>query len=479
VLSMRALIKTSDVPCLGSAPGRFPLKRTAGIPRIHALPCTALCLLILLLLLHADTCLCQETDEPDYSTMEGRPILRIEISGNKKTREYVILRELMTNVGDTLSLAIMRIDEMRLTKLSAFSKIEITPRLEDDAVIYAVKVSETAFVIPTILPGYSEENGWYFGPMVSTPNWFGRAILASVYAQWGGITKYSFSANNPWISVAHRQLSVSVGTTYQKREDKIRESEETTYVSAVRGTFYPGRNRIFSVGLGFQYMLTKSDKPGVTLSPSNRDHLPQFELLMRANSIEDPLDPHYGWVTGIQERRIGGFLGGEGDSWRTQVDVTRYQPLSPRSTLAIGGVFDHQTGRVGEDIPIYLQYSLGGSNSIRGYSRTDLGKVLYGKNQLLGTIEFSYCIMSPRQIQLLGLSFLSFRLGMNIIGFVDHGVAWTESGELNLDRSKTGYGVGLHLMVPGIDRIRLDLGFSQDGDVMVHLGTRAKFDAHR
>jgi outer membrane protein insertion porin family len=450
-----------------------------GVPGIRARRFAPLCAALLIALAHAGVCLSQEADLPDYSSLEGRPILRIEISGNRKTREYVILRELRTDVGDSLSATAMKTDLMRLTALNAFSRVEIVPRLEEDKVVYAITVSETAFVIATLLPGYSEENGWYGGPMVSTPNWFGRAVLASVYAQWGGITKYSLSVNSPWISVAQRQLSVSSATTYQQREDKIRRSEETTLSNGIRGTFYPGRNRILGFGFGFYYLRTKSDKPGITLSPSNSDDLLQLELLLRANSIEDPLDPYRGWVAGIQERRTGGFLGEEGDSWRTQVDVVRYQPLSARSTLAVGGVFAEQTGTVGEDIPVYLQYSLGGSNSVRGYSRTSLGRVLYGKNQFLGTVELSYRLMHPRRIQLFGMSFLSFRLGANIVGFVDHGVAWTDPDELNLDRSRTGYGVGLHLTVPGVDRIRLDLGFSQDGAVMVHLGTRAKFDAQR
>lgn len=441
-------------------------------------PLSGFCL-ILFSMLSADACLCRGTDGSDYSALEGQPVVRIEVSGNKKTKDYVILRELMTDVGDTLSVATMRTDLMRLTKLSALSKVEIAPRREGDGIIYAVTVHETAFFIPTVLPGYSEENGWYIGPMVSTPNWLGKAMLASVYAQWGGITKYSFSANNPWISVARRQLSASIGITYQDREDKIRESRETTSMFATRGTFYPGRNRIVSFGLGFQYLRSKSDKPGVTLDPSNRDDLLQFEVIFRANSIEDPLDPRCGWVTGIQERRTGGFLGGDGDSWRTQVDIARYQPLSGRSTVAIGGVFADQTGVVGEDIPRYLQYSLGGCNSIRGYSRTVLGKELYGRNQILATVEYAYRVMSPRQIQLFGRSFLSFRLGLNVVAFVDHGVAWTDDDDLNVDRSRTGYGVGLHLMAPGIDRIRLDLGVSQYGDIEVHLGTRGKLDAHR
>jgi hypothetical protein len=105
--------------------------------------------------------------------------------------------------------------------------------------------------------------------------------------------------------------------------------------------------------------------------------------------------------------------------------------------------------------------------------------VLYGKNQLLGTVEYSYLLMSPRQINVFGKSFLSFRVGLNHVGFVDYGVAWTESEELSLDRSRTGFGLGVHAMVPGIDRLRLDFGMSQHGKLEIHIGTRSKLDAHR
>jgi outer membrane protein assembly factor BamA len=274
-------------------------------------------------------------------------------------------------------------------------------------------------------------------------------------------------------------LSVGIGISYQEREDKIRESQEITSSSSIRAVFYPGRKRIFSFGLGFQYLRTSSSKSGITLSPTNSDHLHRLEYLFRVNSIEDPLDPRSGWVAGFQEKRTGGFLGGDGDTWRTQVDIARYQPITGRSVLAVGGVFDHQTGVVSEDIPEYLLYLLGGGSSVRGYSRTDLGKVLYGKNQFLGTAEYSYCIMSPRQVKLFGKSVLSFRLGMNIVGFVDYGIAWTEAEELNMDRSRTGCGIGLHAMVPGIERIRLDLGVSQDGELEIHIGTRSKLDSQR
>jgi len=435
--------------------------------------------LAILVGLRGDPALAGKVVQADYSAFEGLTIIRIEISGNQHTKEVIIRRELLTEAGDSLNLATMQSDLVRLTKLPTFSAVQIVPRREGDGVVYAVTVDETARFIPTILPGNSEENGWYAGPIISTPNWLGRAITASVSAQWGGITKYSFSATSPWLLPARHQLSVSVGQFYQEREDKVRESQEITSSSSIRAVFYPGRRRILSIGLGFQYLRTMSSKPGITLSPTNHDHLYRPELLLRINSIEDPLDPRCGWVGGFQERTTGGLLGGDGDTWRTQVDIARYQPITERSVLAVGAVFDHQTGVVDEDIPGYLVYLLGGGSSVRGYSRTELGKVLYGKNQFLATAEYGYCILSPRQFMLFGKSFLSFRAGLNIVGFIDYGVAWTDAEDLNMDRSRTGFGIGLHAMVPGIERIRLDLGISQDGELEIHIGTRSKLDAQR
>jgi outer membrane translocation and assembly module TamA len=68
---------------------------------------------------------------------------------------------------------------------------------------------------------------------------------------------------------------------------------------------------------------------------------------------------------------------------------------------------------------------------------------------------------------------------MKIVTFVDYGVAWSENEDLAWKNSKTGYGFGLHLLVPEIDRIRLDVGFSEDGDVKFHIAIRSIYDAQR
>lgn len=457
----------------GTAGGASAGGWSAGV-RNFAPGCIAL-----VLLAAAGAARCQVAESWEYGAYECLTIRSIEVSGNRHTKDYVILRELQAEVGEPLTEETVRTDLKRLTKLSALAKVDIAPQPAEDGVVYVVTVSETAWLLPTAIPNHSEENGWSLGPMLLTPNGLGRGISLSLSTQFGGITKYSVLAVDPWLWCAPRQLSISGGTTYQERKDKIRDSNEITSTSSLRAVLYPGRNRFVSIGLGAQYLRAMSDKPGVTLSPRNHDHLRRVELLCRVNTVEDPLNPRAGWVAGLQEMKTGGRLGGDGDSWRSQADVARYQPLSERGVLAVGGVFDHQTGVVGEEIPTYLQYSLGGVNNLRGYSRTRLGKVFLGKNQLLGTVEYNFLMMSPRKIQLFGVPFLSARVGFNAVIFVDYGVAWSEEADLAWSRSRTGYGLGVHAMVPGVDRIRLDVGFSQEGDVEIHIGTRSKLDAHR
>ena len=119
-----------------------------------------------------------------------------------------------------------------------------------------------------------------------------------------------------------------------------------------------------------------------------------------------------------------------------------------------------QSGEVGVDIPEYAQYRLGGANTIRGYDVEKLGRELFGRNQLLGTVEYSFRVVPPR---LFSMWKLNFRLGLELALLGDVGVAWNESHELNSRRTRAGLGAGVRLLVPGSDMVRVDVGWSPEG----------------
>ena len=61
-----------------------------------------------------------------------------------------------------------------------------------------------------------------------------------------------------------------------------------------------------------------------------------------------------------------------------------------------------------------------------------------------------------------------------IAGFVDAGIAWTESRDFALKRARAGGGVGLRLLNPFASVVRLDLGWSPEGGLRFHFAAGLK-----
>jgi outer membrane protein assembly factor BamA len=157
------------------------------------------------------------------------------------------------------------------------------------------------------------------------------------------------------------------------------------------------------------------------------------------------------------------------------MDLRRFVPTGVRHRLLLAGLLSLQSGTLGEDLPVYLDYRMGGASTIRGYG-VELGRELSGKHQLLGTAEYSWTLMPLRRVD---LSFLSFRLGVELAAFTDAGIAWSEPNEFAVNRTRAGLGGGVRLLVPGAEMLRLDVGWSPEGGTHYHLGARSKPTASR
>ncbi len=115
-----------------------------------------------------------------------------------------------------------------------------------------------------------------------------------------------------------------------------------------------------------------------------------------------------------------------------------------------------QTGELGTGLPEYLQFSLGGANTIRGWSLDSQR----GRNQFIGTLEYLYVAQPVRPFTVAKLNFYA---GLQVAGFADLGRAWNHQSDLDATAALDGYGVGLRLLVPFVDLIRLDLAWGEPG----------------
>ena len=159
-------------------------------------------------------------------------------------------------------------------------------------------------------------------------------------------------------------------------------------------------------GAIFNFLSVRSDTSGVTLSPSNRDEVPALGAFIAYDNRDLISNTHEGWQNQFVVSKSG-ILGGDSDFWTYTIDARRYLPLAARHTLAFFSLASLRAGTVGEDIPVYLQFNLGGTNTIRGWT---LG-AREGKNQFINTLEYLYELMAPRSGSIFGFSgFLGLQL---------------------------------------------------------------------
>jgi outer membrane protein assembly factor BamA len=215
----------------------------------------------------------------------------------------------------------------------------------------------------------------------------------------------------------------------------------------------------------------QSDVAGKTLSPDDSDLLLRLGVSLGWDTRDSWSNPRRGWHNELELWRTGGQLGGDGDFWTLTLDVRRWLATGVRQKLLLSGLASFQSGSVGTDLPEYLQYRLGGANTIRGYDVEVLGKTLVGKNQLIGTAEYAFTRVPPRRFDFWKLS---FRLGVELALFGDAGIAWSEGPDLALRRARGGLGVGLRLLTPGSEMVRFDVGWSPTGGMKFHFAGGSK-----
>jgi len=406
------------------------------------------------------------------SLFSGRTITGVEVAGNRITRKQILLRELRSRAGQPLSVPLVQADLQRLDNLDIFSSIDVVPAADGDGVALTIEVRELPFALPYLTYDITDQDGWSFGPALKSVNMMGRDIYVAGFALFGGRTSFLLDLNYPWIAGNHLSLDLTLARI--ERENILDGFRETTFeLSPWLGTYLRERGR---ARFGVSYFRAQADAPGHTLSMDGSDQLFRIGAAAGWDSRDVWGNPHEGWFNEIEVVKTGGVLGGDGDFWTAHADLRRFQPVSSSHTLVLAGLLSLQSGTVGRSIPEYLDFHLGGANSIRGYQLEELGRDLYGKNQWLGTAEYRFPLREAREYRLLGL-----RADLGLAGalFADAGLAWSSNTDFSADRARMGYGLGLRLLMPAVDMTRLDLGFDQEGNRQLYFAVYSKLEAQR
>jgi outer membrane protein insertion porin family len=392
----------------------------------------------------------------------GEVITEIRIVGNEHTRESIILRALASKEGEVYTQETADLDNKWLFQLGVFTTIFFETQPSDGGVILVVNVTEVNPYIPAPSIKITEENGLEIGAALSSANLLGYASRLSVFARFGGATNLGFKFKDPWLPGSSWRTGYQIEYAHMERKNKVFDFQESS--DQFRFIHEHNLTNWLRIVPQVYFLSVKSDQPGITLDSDNRDNLPGLGLSLRFDTRNLQNYPTQGWWVELQ----GGKMAGDADYWTGILDIRRYFPMArDRSSLSIYSLTTLRSGVVGEDVPIYQQFSIGGANSVRGW---DLGSRI-GQNQFLNTIEYWHMLVPYKKYE---VWFLKQALGLQGAAFFDAGTAWNTSDQFS-QHWIAGGGVGVRVLIPSNVMFRFDLAIGQPGlGFGINIGSQEK-----
>ena len=399
--------------------------------------------------------LAQPTD-----TLEGRIVREVRVTGLRNLSPESVERHLATKAGEPFQRATLAVDQRRLDELRLFTTVRMEPRLENDGVVLDVSVTETLRLLPVLIIRVTDENGLSAGPGLRAINLLGHGSQTGVALRFGGETGVSVTVDattmTPGTWMRH------VGFSYTSRENELYNFDERATTADVR--LARNWNHGLRTGVVGDVLAIDTGSSGASLSDDGTDVVPTLGGFVTLDTLDSSTNPRSGtWAEAEVDR-----LFGNASSWTFIVDGRRFQRLSDRHGLGLFSLATFQTGEVGVGLPAYLQFDLGGANSVRGWT---LGS-RRGRNQFIGTAEYTYVAQPVRPFTVKGLNLYA---GLQVVGFADLGRAWDGGSDQETESAIDGYGVGLRLLVPFVDVIRLDLAWGEpDQGATAYFGVSLK-----
>ena len=427
-------------------------------------------------------------------------ISQINIVGLKKTQESLVRRQIRIKPGDTFSAAKMRQDLNRLYDTNFFDAVD--PRVDDDpnqagAVIvnFVFREKRTGqFQVGVGFDTRSKLSGFL---TLSESNLRGTGQRGFASIEAGSQRNFELGTGNPFIGDKNASYDVSVyrRSIFREPRSLVRliesaNANDTTgttinadaFSSATLQEQRTGGRFNFTRPLDYDRRRTlifgyrnerasarATDVNGNTATDANGDPIDISSILSQGtvsaaslgflrDTRDLRIDPSSGGRESLVVEQAFKFLGGNTSFTKLDVDLRRYFPIiagekigAPAKLVLAGRVV---LGRSVNQLPIFEQYYIGGTETVRGYNTEQQ----YGDNQLYGNAELRY----------------RFQQKVTGVLFADSGTAYggrfSTGNDIDL---LTSIGVGVRLVTP-IGPIRLDYGVGKEGG-RTHFGIGSTF----
>ena len=386
--------------------------------------------------------------------VEGGPVYveRINISGNTKSSEKVLRRELRVAEGELFTFQKLVRSRQRLFNLGFFDEVNVNTEqgTTPDKIVINIEVKERATGVFSIGAGYSSLDSLFATLDVSQRNLFGRGQEVFLRFRIGSQSRLGLVGfTEPYLF----DIPLRAGFDIYDREREYDDFTEERLGGDIRAS-YPLAEYLTLSGL---YRLENVDITDVSPTASqdlksqegtSLNSVVEFSLVR--DSRDNIFEPSSGSRNSLEFMFAG--LGGDTQFYKVIAESAWFVPLPVFNLVwAVRGLFGMAEGWGGQEVPIFERFFLGGATTLRGQRTRSVapkdrqGEVIGGDKELLFNTELLIPVVAR------------FRLAL----FFDAGNAYGFGTDFDPTDLRYSAGVGVRFFSP-LGPMRLDLGYNLD-----------------
>jgi len=377
---------------------------------------------------------------------------RINITGNTRSSEKVLRRELRVVEGELFTHQKLVRSRQRLFNLGYFDEVNasVESGSTPDRVVVNVDVKERATGIFSIGAGYSSLDGIFGVLDVTQRNLFGRGQEVFLRVRFGAKSQLGLVGfTEPYLF----DIPLRAGVDFYEREREFDDFTEERLGGDLRAS-YPLTEY---VTLSSVYRL-ENVKIGDVADDATDDLKKEagtklnsvIEFTLARDTRDNIFEPTRGSRHVIDVNFAG--LGGDTRFYRVVGETVWFFPLPVLDLVwAARGLSGYARGWGGEEVPIFERFFLGGATSLRGQRTRSVGPKDAKGEGIGGTSEVLF------STELLIPVFPRFRFAL----FFDAGNAYGFGTDFDPTDLRLGAGVGLRFFSP-LGPLRLDVGYNLD-----------------
>ena len=187
--------------------------------------------------------------------------------------------------------------------------------------------------------------------------------------------------------------------------------------------------------------------------------VPDLGVGVLLDARDSKVDPHLGAYEEFRVTRYGAFYADVEDYIEFLWDNRLYYPMG-RFITGVSSLLRYRPGTQ----MFFDRLHQGGANTLRGF---DPDSSIHGRHEAIWNVEERFVLLERHPFSVMGANLF---WGVQLVAGVEGSFLWDTQTPDWGDYRQSVYG-GIHFIIPALDRIRIEAGYSPDGgEIKVAVG---------